>query len=360
MEEYFKKKLDERNNRIIKTIIKKAENICPGSVDLIGIAGSFHSGDIHEKSDLDLCIVINNDSAWRIASCFILENVAFDIYCTPWSVLEHMAEYDNPYITKLLELDIIYCNDDNHMKKYMELRSNVTYKLNQEYSNEDNEKAKKYVDEASKEYANIMLSNDYGECRYATAGMLYYIEFAIYLYNKTYIKRGIKRIPEEISKMEYLPLDFKDLYWKLIKAESVEKTREISTKLMRAVKDFVMQMKEKVSSKKDISEADINGTYEEIYSNWKNKMYHAADIDDAYLSLMTAASCQQFYDDMYSSYNIGRIDLMKNITPNNLKSSAEAFDNAMEEYKKNYDKLNTKIKCYKDLDEFERMYLGQI
>jgi hypothetical protein len=61
---------------------------------------------------------------------------------------------------------------------------------------------------------------------------------------------------------------------------------------------------------------------------------------------------------MYSKYNIERIDLMKNITANNLISSAEAFDNAMEEYKKNYDRLGTKINYFKDLDEFERMYLG--
>lgn len=88
------------------------------------------------------------------------------------------------------------------------------------------------------------------------------------------------------------------------------------------------------------------------------KRHHAVDKNDAYLSLMTAASCQQFYDEMYSEYNIDRIDLMKNITADNLMLSAKAFDDAMEEYKKNYDRLGAKIKCYKDLDEFEREYLG--
>jgi len=358
VEAYIKKKLEERNDRIIEAIIKKAENVCPGAIALIGIAGSFHSGDIYEKSDLDLCIVINDDSAWKVASCFILEDVAFDIYCTPWSGLEEMSEYNNPYITKLIELDIVYCCDDKYMQKYMELRSKVTSKLNQVYSIKDNEKAEKFVDEASKEYANIMLSSKCGECRYAVAGMLYYIEFAIYMYNKAYIKRGIKRIPEEISMMKCLPIGFDKLYWKLTKAESVEVAKEISTMLMKAVKEFAKQMKDKVISKKEISEDAIKGTYEEIYSNWKNKMYHAANKNDTYLSLMTAASCQQFYDQMYSKYNIDSIDLMKNITADKLTLSAEAFDNAMEEYKKNYDRLGTEIKYYKDLNEFERKYLG--
>lgn len=53
-------------------------------------------------------------------------------------------------------------------------------------------------------------------------------------------------------------------------------------------------MRDRVYSKKEILEADITGTYEEIYSNWRNKMYHAADRENTYLSLMTAASCQRF------------------------------------------------------------------
>jgi hypothetical protein len=357
MEEYIIKKLEERNDRIIKAIIKKAEKVCPGAIALIGIAGSFHTGDIYEKSDLDLCIVINDDSGWKAASCFILGDVAFDIYCTPWSKLEEMSEYKNPHIINLLELDIVYCSDDKYIQKYMGLRSKVISKLNQPYSVECSEKVQGFVNEACKEYANIMLSNSYGECRYAAARMLYYIEFAIYMCNKAFIKRGIKRIPEEISTMKYLPVDFIILYCKLIRAVDVEETREISTALMRAVKEFVKQMKDKVTTKKEISEDDIRGTYEEIYSNWKNKMYHAANRDDAYLSLMTASSCQQFYDYMYSKYNIDRIDIMKNITSYNLALSAEKFDNAMEEYKKNYERLGLDIKYYEDLDEFEIKYL---
>jgi hypothetical protein len=358
MEEKVKKMLLERNSRIIQAIIKKAENICPGAIALIGVAGSFHTGDIYEKSDLDLCIVINDDSARQVASCFILGDVAFDIYCTPWSKLEEMSEYNNPYITKLLELDIVYCNDDKYMQKYIDLRSKVTGKLNQVYSIEDNEKAEKFVDEAFKGYANIMLSSEFGECRYAAADLLFYIEFAIYMFNRSYIKRGVKRIPEDISKLKHLPMGFDELYWKIIRAESVEEMKNSSTRLMRAVKEFAKQMKDKVVSKKEISEADIKGTYEEIYSNWRNKMYHAVDRDDAYLSLMTAASCQGFYDEMYGEYNIDRIDLMNNITKNSLTLSAKAFDDAMEEYKKNYKKVNAEVKYYKDLDEFERKYLG--
>lgn len=355
MRDYIKEKLEERNNRIINAIIEKSKKICPDSIALIGIYGSFCSGDIHEKSDLDLCILINDDNGWKLSSCFILNDVAFDIYCTPWNALEYMAEYKNPYITKLLDSKIVYVADEKYLERYEELRRKALDKLNGEFSKEDNEKAEGFVNAALKEYANIMISSEYGECRYKAAEMLYYIEQAIYMYNKKYVIRGVKRIPEEIASMENLPLGFNELYNNLVIVESVEEVKDIATRLMKAVKEFSINMKEKITVKNEITENDIRGSYEEIYSNWKNKMYYAEENNDIYLSLMTAASCQSFYDDMYNEYNIEKIDIMKNLNTN-LKKATVIFDIAMNEYKKNYDKVGISIKSYKDLDEFEKNY----
>ena len=34
--------------------------VCPGALAMIGVYGSMLTGDVHEKSDLDLLIVIND------------------------------------------------------------------------------------------------------------------------------------------------------------------------------------------------------------------------------------------------------------------------------------------------------------
>ena len=56
--------LETRNQKIIDAIIEKEKALCPGSVALIGIYGSFQTGDIHPLSDLDLLILINDDRGW--------------------------------------------------------------------------------------------------------------------------------------------------------------------------------------------------------------------------------------------------------------------------------------------------------
>ena len=82
MERNLVQELTARNKKIIEAVIENAKKVCPDSIALIGIAGSFCSGDFYEKSDLDLCIVINDDDGWKLGSCFILDDVAHVIYCT--------------------------------------------------------------------------------------------------------------------------------------------------------------------------------------------------------------------------------------------------------------------------------------
>ena len=78
------KQLEERNQKIIDAVLQKEKKLCPGSIALIGIYGSFATGDVHAKSDLDLLILINDDRGWQLSSCFIQDDlgVGHDIYCT--------------------------------------------------------------------------------------------------------------------------------------------------------------------------------------------------------------------------------------------------------------------------------------
>lgn len=43
MDGSIKKKLEKRNERIINAVIKKANSICPESIALIGVYGSFYT-----------------------------------------------------------------------------------------------------------------------------------------------------------------------------------------------------------------------------------------------------------------------------------------------------------------------------
>jgi predicted nucleotidyltransferase len=358
MEMEKQKSLEERNSRIIRAVISKIEKLCPGSVDLIGIAGSFCTGDIHEKSDLDLLIVINDDKAWSIACGFILEDVGFDIYCSKWDRLENMAEYNNPYVGKLIDLKIVYVLNKESENRYYELQRKLLEKLNAPLSAEDYQKAKGFLRQAETEYVGVMANDDISTCRYSSALLLYYVEFSVYMINKKYVKYGIKRIPQEMSGMQALPERFMELHGKIVRCENVSEIKASCTELIKVMRKFIKDHDIDAKEKKDMTAKDLAGTYEEIYSNWRSKMYHSIDIDNPYLSFSTISSCQNFYNEVFGDFNVEHIDVIKDFYPSDLSLTAACFDRAMEEYLKLYGKLGIEVANYAAIEDFEKSYLA--
>lgn len=349
----------ERNQRIIRAVIQKTERDCPSSIALIGIAGSFCSGDFYEKSDLDLLIVANDEKANCVSSCFILEDVAHDIYCTSWAHLEEMAEYRTPHVAKLIDINWVYILGEASQARYNALREKLFQRLSSPLSPEDIHNAEIHLQKAEAAYGRLMVHTASGACRMDTAEMLYQLEFVLYLMNHACIRHGIHEIPAEIAGMARLPEHFLTHYHALIRAETQETLRSAATSLLQCVVAWLEEIQQSVLTplKKQPTEADLIGSYEEIYSNWRNKMYRSINQNDPYLSFMTAASCQNFYNSMYQNFDINRIDLLQSFSPVYLKENARAFDEAMEDYLNLYRTLHLPVRQYASLEEFETAYL---
>ncbi len=120
-----------RNQKIIEAVLKKEKALCPGAIALIGIYGSFQTGDVHPLSDLDLLILINDERAWQLGTAFIQEDlgVGHDIYCTDWESLRRDAAYEDPNIAKLMDARIVYCADEKYRSELEALRGQVRQKM---------------------------------------------------------------------------------------------------------------------------------------------------------------------------------------------------------------------------------------
>ena len=115
---------EERNRLLIDAILEKERRLCPGSIALIGIYGSFLTGDVHPRSDLDLLILINDDRGRQLAETFIEDDrqVGHDLYCTSRESLREDARYTDPNIAKLMDSEIVYCADASARAELEELR----------------------------------------------------------------------------------------------------------------------------------------------------------------------------------------------------------------------------------------------
>lgn len=346
----------QRNERIIEAVKERAEKVCPGAVDLIAVTGSFHSGDFYEKSDLDLLIIINSDAGWKIAKCFILEDVAHDIYCHSWEHMEQMAEYNDPHVLKLIDVSIVYHSGEEALQRYNGLREKLLHTLRQPLGAQTLKKIREHLNAATQKLGQLFLEDSFAACQFLSAEFLYYIEFALYMCNRSYVRHGIQGIPKEICALKRLPEGFVENYFALIHAENVSAARKEAKLLLKGVQALADTLEKEAPEKPPIHFRALEGSYEEIYSNWRNKMYRAAENGDAYLSLMTRASCQAFYNEMAESYNIPRFNLFEHFS-GDLQQAAQEFDHVMQAYKTLYDKTGTGVCRYSDIESFQSDYL---
>lgn len=357
MTETQRQQLLDRNKRIIDAVVEKGKRVCPDAIDIIAVTGSFASGDYYERSDLDLLILINDDSGWKVAKCFILGDTAHDLYCHTWRQLEHMAEYNNPHAIKLLQVDIVYARNEAVTQKYYELRRKLLNQLGSPLNRGSLSKIRKHYDSALNFLAQICMEDDYSKCRYLSAGLLIMVEYVVYMVNRSYIRHGIKGIPREILSLDKLPHNFKKDYNALIYAQDMQSLTDAAKNLLRSVGAFIAAEEKMLSGKKTIDADALRGTYEEIWSNWKNKMARAAETGDKYLSLMSAASCQKFYDDMYEEYDIRHYQLFGAWEQEpDCAEVAEIFDDVMEQYRALYDQKLLAVSRYRSIDEFIEDY----
>ncbi len=340
------------NKAIIDAVIKKANALCPNSLALIGVYGSAATGDEHEKSDLDLMVLINDENGWVLADGFILDDtdVGYDIYCTSWDMLERDAQCKNAHLSKLFDSKIVYCKDNSAIRRLDEIKKKAAELLasDKRYDLADNAYC-----EAKKMFAEAYLSESLSKVRCCAGIAVEFIENAVMLYNGQYFKKGTKRTFDEL-RMLRLPFDLKAVIIDIISADTVEKIREKLKELLAMTNEYLQPPK-----KKELPSAEnLRGTYEEMYSNWKNKMPEAADRDDVYSSFMNLLSLQHMFHEIAEGIAVDDFEIMDKFDPKNLEENANVFNRALSNYLAEYEKVGIYPKRYGSIEKFVRDYWG--
>ena len=351
--------LEERNQKIIDAVIKKADVMCPGTLALIGIYGSFMTGDFYEKSDLDLLIVINDDRGWQLGCAFIQDDlqVGHDIYCTTWEQLQNDAGYEHPNISKLMDAKIVYCADEKYKERLDTLRQKARGIMSAPFSEEDYTKAEKLLKEAEHGYTMAMISERKPEVLDGAGNVIYYVENAIAMLNKQYFHYGVKCACEELNAMQNRPEKLCDMIDDIISAASSEAVKERLTMLMKETTAVFSQVKATIAGqKKPVTLDTLTGTYEEMYSNWRNKMYAAAETGNRHLAFMSLISAHAMFSEIGNEVDIGRYDVLRGYDPQDLRKTAKAYDDILREYLKEYEKAGIQTKRYSDMDAFVHDY----
>lgn len=354
MDEITKQKLFEKNEKLINMVIERAKRDYPDDIAIIGLSGSFSTNDFHEKSDLDLIIINNTKRGWGISSCFILGDVGYDIYCTPWETrIEAEANLDSPMISCLVDLKILYCSKPEYMEKFNSYRQRALEALARPIGDECIARAKKCIDMAKQNYANALLADDLGSVRYASGCVLYNCINTLTHLNNTYIKRGIKRYMEELKIYKYKPDNFTSIYMSLISAETIEEIRNRTYEMLKCIVKLYDRMYADFVEHPVPTYENLRGTYEEMWCNCRNKVIASVAANDKSYAYHTALGAQQYLNEMTEERGTKKFDLMQHFNADNLDVLKKEFVRIMDEYLEEYNKVGRKIEKY---ETFEQLY----
>lgn len=338
------------NQKIIDAVIEKAEKVCPDSLALIGIYGSVARGDEYEKSDLDLLILIQNDEGWQLGTGFILKNskVGYDIYCTNWDRLRYDAACHHAQLSRLIDSKIVYIKNQQAYDELCNLREQAKLLL---ASEERFQRVNELIDKAKVSYANAYLHEELGQVRLDAFGVIQSLLDAIMLFHGNYFKRSTKSMLEELAA---LPIEefFVDHIQSVAASKDVLELRAILKSLLLYAEVHVKQKRNKAEPSESLA-----GTYEEMYSNWRNKVEEAAKQNNVFASFMNMCSLQNMLIEISDEVAIGTYDIMEEYNPDCLEDNVRLFDACLQEYEKVYVTAGIAIKYYPSVDEFVADYL---
>lgn len=256
-----------------------------------------------------------------------------------------------------MDAKIVYCADEKHRNRLDALRQMARAILAAPFSEEDYLKAETLLKEAEHAYTAAMVSQQRTEVLDGAGRTIYYIENALAMLNKQYFHYGVNRTYDELKQLQYRPERICDRIEAIISAPSAASVQKHLSVLMGETLAVFQRVKESLMPpRKPVTKEALTGTYEEMYSNWRNKMYAAAKTENRHLAFMSLISSNAMFSEIREEADISRYDALKAYNAQDLHETAKAYDDMLNEYLSEYKKADIQVRRYADIDAFALAY----
>ena len=244
------------------------------------------------------------------------------------------------------------------MERYKELQANLNDNMNNEKIVKEN--VSKNFSKILGNYNDILNCENISNAYKILGDFMFNLENVIYLLNGKYVEHGTKNIPVEIVKMKNIPRDVVSKYLKLPECTSIneiiEKMFEIEKSLETFLKDKNIKVdyeeeQQQIKEKKELKSENLTGSFEELYSNYYNKLKTSYNENNRYLSFRTMVDAQKFYDEYSEKYEMEPIDLIGNYDPNNLEGNYRSFVSSLQVWKGLYDSFYKDVNIINDVKD---------
>lgn len=266
-----------RNNPLIdksdllSIIVEKIETLYSEDISLLICYGSYVTGDYGAMSDIDFFFVPKTKKGYELGYQFILNHIGYDLWPVSWERLTAISNLEEQIASILMDGEVLFAISENELLKLADLKNNLKQNLNN--MSVVMKTSLRYIDKAKAIYFD-MQNHESNLIFIDAVKLAETLLFAIALINGTYIRKGIKRIEDEIDRFSTVPVRYLETYRKLIRTNNSAEVQHLANELI-AETDKIWKTKfENGRENADISE--LAGFYEEFKSTY-NKLLLACD-----------------------------------------------------------------------------------
>jgi hypothetical protein len=262
--------LIERSD-LLAIIVEKIKSSYSEDISLLICYGSFVTGEYGGMSDIDFFFVPRTKRGYELGQAFILNQIGYDLWPVTWERLTAIANLEDQPASILMDGEALFAASDADLQRLEDLRSNFQQNLKDEAL--AREAAAKCLEKAKASF--FRLKNPESGLFFVDAiQTVETLLTAIATMNGAYLRKGLKRIENELERMPLVPAGFLENYRKLIRTRHEAEVQPIVSELIAATDDLYRSIFHPDPA--IVDPAELAGFYEEFKSTY-NKLVLACD-----------------------------------------------------------------------------------
>jgi len=352
----MKNSIDERNAILIRWLVELVEKEYCGQIDFIGMTGSCAADKEDRYSDLDLVIIANENAKKTIGECFVINwgdiEIGYDFYTMSWKRVEGMA--GTTWASHIADVVPLWYADVSVKMRWQNLVLQQQEIMATPLKEEQIKTSEEALKSAKQMLADIFITEDEKWAKNQLSGILLDLTDVICVLNNTYYKYGIKDRIAEIEEME-TPEGFVQRWHEAIAAETLADIRAAAVELCRITESFWKNKKktviqpglEELRSQPDT----VDGWYEELVSNYKNKVVRLLETQDAKTACLVTFCAQSFLEELEENTGMPMPVLYRDLDVKDLTKLEHGFERVEQEIIKEYCRRGLKpdVRDYREL-----------
>jgi len=259
---------------LLETIVEKIETSYSEDISLLICYGSYVTGNYGATSDIDFFFVPKTKKGYELGYQFILNKIGYDLWPVSWERLTAISNLEEQIASIVMDGEVLFASSKDDLLKLEDLKTNLKQNLNNE--SVIRKLSMRYMDKAKALYFD-MQNHESNMIFIDAVKLAETLLFAIAIINGTYIRKGIKRIEDEINRFSMVPVGYLETYRKLIRTNTKAAVQHLANELI-AETDKIWKTKFE-NDQGNVDASELSGFYEEFKSTY-NKLLLACEEKD--------------------------------------------------------------------------------